>query len=758
VSLVLVLLFVGDGLSKPTDGSGAAPAAAADTGADTGGDPAHASVLRGVPAVLTVAVFLFGMGAIQLFLHVQKKKKMEEDIMPFKNEELSSDWLKTLKKAQTPRKGSGIGAMLGRRGSKIQASLNIRDKKNKVKKYALYDDMLEKYKQTLRAQKQHTLRKQGLLEATKNSGDKGEESGEDSKKDRRTRLQEMAMRHRGQDDGQDREQQQGKLPHWQATLSSVESDSDKKKLSIRGQNSFKDSMERSVEGSDVTMTTEGTATSDEDTTPLIKHPTVIPKVSVTSPPRIGHKKGASITIEGPSEEVFNAQAQAKGKLQYGSSTDDDNAPLLPRGRTVSEDTNKTTESDILEEEDIKEALRKISETEDAKVSGSGSRPQSMVVTIQNGNKRGGSRPISLVVPQEGETGKETGREKEEKKRRSWYQGVFGKENDPPPEAKSVEDLIEEQVVKTIISRMPHLSAPSSVKSSKEDIIAAAEKEVTKSKESLELLKIEGGVEARGGKRMDEEDPPQPQVVVKRRGSGDPKPKKQARARSWFGVPRKYQQVQQDASADDMPLKKSSKRSRPTSMLLQSKLRKENRSDSIIIGKSVDDVQEDAVTELFAKLMDLPPPVSTSRGSLSGKNVPKLEEAAAMKPDMSKKEKRKSLKRSERDVERMLKEVERRMIMSVQRQDNLADNEIFALEKLLDDVSKYCTDYSETWEDTQNRRQLSFSEANEELERSSSRAPSRSGSAMSGEEGDDAKDKVKSVYDTNLDTKPTKKKK
>ena len=42
--------------------------------------------------------------------------------------------------------------------------------------------------------------------------------------------------------------------------------------------------------------------------------------------------------------------------------------------------------------------------------------------------------------------------------------------------------------------MPHLSAPSSVKSSKEDIIAAAEKEVTKSKESLELLKIEGGVE------------------------------------------------------------------------------------------------------------------------------------------------------------------------------------------------------------------------------------------------------------------------
>ena len=46
--------------------------------------------------------------------------------------------------------------------------------------------------------------------------------------------------------------------------------------------------------------------------------------------------------------------------------------------------------------------------------------------------------------------------------------------------------------------------------------------------------------ARGGKRMDEEDPPQPQVVVKRRGSGDPKPKKQARARSWFGVPRKYQ--------------------------------------------------------------------------------------------------------------------------------------------------------------------------------------------------------------------------
>ena len=56
--------------------------------------------------------------------------------------------------------------------------------------------------------------------------------------------------------------------------------------------------------------------------------------------------------------ILSTQAQAKGKLQYGSSTDDDNAPLLPRGRTVSEDTNKTTESDILEEEDIKEALRK----------------------------------------------------------------------------------------------------------------------------------------------------------------------------------------------------------------------------------------------------------------------------------------------------------------------------------------------------------------------------------------------------------------
>ena len=69
-------------------------------------------------------------------------------------------------------------------------------------------------------------------------------------------------------------------------------------------------------------------------------------------------------------------------------------------------------------------IHRISETEDAKVSGSGSRPQSMVVTIQNGNKRGGSRPISLVVPQEGDTGKETGREKEEKKRRSWYQGGF----------------------------------------------------------------------------------------------------------------------------------------------------------------------------------------------------------------------------------------------------------------------------------------------------------------------------------------------
>jgi hypothetical protein len=211
-------------------------------------------------------------------------------------------------------------------------------------------------------------------------------------------------------------------------------------------------------------------------------------------------------------------------------------------------------------------------------------------------------------------------------------------------------------------------------------------------------------------------------------------KQQERPKSWFGLPRKHLQASPLASKEDLRKKKLA---RPQSHMELSTQR------------------EDPVTELFAKLMDLPPASSKgSRGSLTGSKRSSLKcgsavqqvmdhaiasavagedfEARAMSADSALKPPLKK-KRNEKDVERMLKEVEKRMIAAIHDDIDFEDTEVDALEALLDGVSKYCSNYVENWTDTQARRAASFTEVNEEL-RASEEVRQRATSPLA-DEGD-----------------------
>merc|ERR1719370_1920551 len=78
-----------------------------------------------------------------------------------------------------------------------------------------------------------------------------------------------------------------------------------------------------------------------------------------------------------------------------------------------------------------------------------------------------------------------------------------------------------------------------------------------------------------------------------------------------------------------------------------------------------------------------------------------------------------------------------MIATIHDDIDFEETEVQALETLLDEVSKYCSNYVENWTDTQGRRAASFTEVNEEL-RASEEVRHRATSPLAGDKEQDAK--------------------
>lgn len=175
---------------------------------------------------------------------------------------------------------------------------------------------------------------------------------------------------------------------------------------------------------------------------------------------------------------------------------------------------------------------------------------------------------------------------------------------------------------------------------------------------------------------------------------------------------------------------------------------------------LDQEEEDAISELFLKLKQIPtanmeknarPKSIYDNDDTSQTSQSQIMVTSAVL-DLSKTEKNKNKFQRNKDVDKAFKEVEQKMIQHLYTRHDLAVNEILALESLLEDVSRFCTEYNE--EITEDGRQLSFSKANKELHeasKSSRNATPTKRSANSSREVsfNERRDKCMSVYDTEL---------
>jgi len=342
-------------------------------------------------------------------------------------------------------------------------------------------------------------------------------------------------------------------------------------------------------------------------------------------------------------------------------------------------------------------------------------------------------------------------EKKKKEKKGIVSSILGEEKAKKKSAKpekSVDDLIQDEMVQAILSRLPgeevdagvDVSVSAKVTAPKISIkygSAVAEDEI----EETVMMHEEAGVELEDSEEFfNKEDQAakvkseeQESLLLEKEGDAPAKTvvkmRMKERPSSWLGK-QKGTEKSPLASSEDVSKKRLS---RP-------------RSQQVAVT-----TDEDPVTELFAKLMDLPDKKASphgSKGSLvktkpgsrplsfRGSQVKLVMDSAiasavaggdeaslearcmsadsALKPTIKK-------KRNEKDVERMLKEVERRMIATIHSDIDFEETEVLALESLLDEVSKYCSSYVENWSDTQGRRAATFTEANQELARSSSDA-------------------------------------
>ncbi|XP_057316211.1 uncharacterized protein LOC130657250 isoform X2 [Hydractinia symbiolongicarpus] len=177
---------------------------------------------------------------------------------------------------------------------------------------------------------------------------------------------------------------------------------------------------------------------------------------------------------------------------------------------------------------------------------------------------------------------------------------------------------------------------------------------------------------------------------------------------------------------------------------------------------LDQEEEDAISKLFLKLKRIPtanmernarPKSIYDNDDTSETSQSQIMVTSAVNVlDPNKTEKNKNKFQRIKDVNKSFKEVEQKMIQHLYTRHDLAVNEILALESLLEDVSRFCTEYNE--EITEDGRQLSFSKANKELHEASKSSrnftPTKRSANSSREVSfNERRDKCMSVYDTEL---------
>ncbi|XP_066917066.1 uncharacterized protein [Clytia hemisphaerica] len=599
----------------------------------------HPTYTRLIPAVATIGVFLVGLLVIYIIYCVKSKEsknKKKEEPVP-EDEQMNNDWLAELRKTQ---KKQSLSNVFSRRGSNFQTKL-------KLKKYALYDEMLARYKRSLKMQKLHSMRKTNTTTSNiSQSSDSYDDLGTAGssphhvlrKSSSKQRMKELAMRHKiNQEQGfgdllLEPPSRERHLPRWGTTSSSVSQD-DTDVLKFKSDTEMEAFREGFCKSMDYSPGHSFQISTDDDTEPLLSSPTR----------KMGHHH-----LPPNNHNNWKAPPVSKNESERSSFDKDD-----VFGDHVVEDipsSNVGGETDeegrnILDQPDIKDALRKLSTVDEPMArTNNHKRPKSMVAMLSGGlissGVANGNKPVDRAT----------------QKRLSWYQGLFKsptKKNDS--QTASVDDLIERQVNKALYSRLLD---------------------------------------------HDQED----------------------------------ESMTNSTGSSDLKERNPNLRQRPKSWMPQSEAQRKKQQQH----------REDKITELFANLMDLPKPKKQEKAwyreegpsaSMSRDGVPSpVDEGIDISTDAN--------AMSEKEEIMLIDEVERRLIENIEDSSVMQDSEVLALENLLNDVARFCTEYSEDYDDVESRRQPSFSEMNATLERK------RLNSSKE-EPFEQRNEKAISVYDTQL---------
>jgi len=628
-----------------------------------------------------LASFIVGVFLLFIRSWLKQKAKKEQGAKPLKDENLNSTWLNKLKKNQ----GGVLGLVNARKGTSFGGNFLSRNKQLRLRKFALYEEMLAKYKHQLRMQKLHSMSRLVKTMSESHDSEGGNESGEPNtvlkRQNSRNRMKELALRHQMTFDHQLK-------PAWESV--SQTSQEDIPSLQFPGERSPGEKR-RNLSVQDVYRSRNQNRSMDsvcsENEASTSKNKNEVDRNINVNKVHVSFNDNKRTVSNGVVDKRTVNNGVVEGLAMK--------TPLLIQiedDEEVERDIEK--QANIARVQVLKEEYK---ETGDEVVNKRSSkdltppkRPNSLYCALN-------SRKFTYL-PDEESNENDDGRKKSEK-RKSWLQGLISSSNskdnlNKPKDRLSksqLDDMIEDQLEKAFLSCLPDdvIETIDNI----EDVVEVNDMK-NKKASSINL----SGVQIQSSKRP----------------------------MTWFAV-------------NDYAKKpsKSKYKKRPKSLTLFERI-KENLMG---VEEIVDD---DDITELFANLMDLKP---EKKQTCQYNQQPTINTPP----------------RTDAHINQMLDEVEKRMIKHLHERDDLEENEVLSLEHLLDDIAKFSMDYNEDYNDVEDRRQISFAEANDELleveSRSasttstsllSSREPSFQKRSFENSSFDERRDKVMSVYDTDLE--------